>query len=69
MVAIAFASLAARAEVSGIEVASRPDVVADESFDDVGGYAEDQPPSWPGPWRGGMDLPKGPRWPGDSSPA
>jgi hypothetical protein len=43
MVGIAFASLAARAEVSGIEVASRPDVVADESFDDVGGYAEDQP--------------------------
>src|SRR5919204_4923350 len=38
MIAIAFASHAARAEVTGIEIASRADVLAGKSFGDVGAY-------------------------------
>ena len=38
MMAIAFASHAARAEVTGIEIASRSDVLAGKSFGDAGSY-------------------------------
>jgi hypothetical protein len=38
MMAIAFASHAARAEVTGIEIASRSDVLAGKSFGDAGCY-------------------------------
>src|SRR5215470_1873149 len=38
MIAVAFASHAARAEVTGIEIASRADVLAGKPFGDVGAY-------------------------------
>jgi hypothetical protein len=38
MMAIAFASHAARAEVTGIEIASRTEVLAGKSFGDAGSY-------------------------------
>jgi hypothetical protein len=38
MMAIAFASHAARAEVTGIEIASRTDVLAGKSFGNAGAY-------------------------------
>jgi len=40
MMAIAFASHAACADVTGIEIASRTDVLAGKPFGDVGAYAD-----------------------------